>query len=195
MSIPRVCSIPDCGKKVKGYGWCEKHYNRWKSHGDPLFVKFIRAPDGGPQKFIENAIVYAGNDCLIWPYSNKNTRYPIVNRNGRSIAVHRIVCELAHGPSPSPKHEVAHGCGKGLIGCVAPNHLRWATRVENSSDKIIHGTFCCGEKHGNAKLTKKDVIEIRSLIGDRKTQEIANLYGISRQNVNDISSKRTWAWL
>ena len=31
-----VCSI--CGKPVKGYGLCDKHYQRFKRHGNPYFV-------------------------------------------------------------------------------------------------------------------------------------------------------------
>ena len=31
-----VCSIPECGRKVVGRGWCSRHWQRWKNHGDPL---------------------------------------------------------------------------------------------------------------------------------------------------------------
>lgn len=31
----RICSIEECGLDVKGYGYCRKHYRRWKKHGDP----------------------------------------------------------------------------------------------------------------------------------------------------------------
>lgn len=30
----KTCSI--CGKRVKGYGYCNKHYIRFKKYGDPL---------------------------------------------------------------------------------------------------------------------------------------------------------------
>ena len=32
----KTCTI--CGKKVKGYGFCEKHYQRFKKYGNPLMV-------------------------------------------------------------------------------------------------------------------------------------------------------------
>jgi len=32
----RICSIPDCGRRHKGRGFCEAHLDRWKRHGDPL---------------------------------------------------------------------------------------------------------------------------------------------------------------
>ena len=33
----KSCSI--CGKPVKGLGFCEKHYQRFKKYGDPLMFK------------------------------------------------------------------------------------------------------------------------------------------------------------
>lgn len=33
----RICSIPDCGVKVRNRGYCNKHYLRFMRHGDPLF--------------------------------------------------------------------------------------------------------------------------------------------------------------
>src|SRR5699024_1437799 len=35
-----ICSIEDCGKPAKGYGWCTRHYDSWKRHGDPLATSF-----------------------------------------------------------------------------------------------------------------------------------------------------------
>ena len=39
-----TCSIEDCSKpRWKGStGWCQMHYRRWKTHGDPLTVLVIR---------------------------------------------------------------------------------------------------------------------------------------------------------
>ena len=33
----RICSVPGCGPYEKGAkGYCNKHYKRWRVHGDPL---------------------------------------------------------------------------------------------------------------------------------------------------------------
>lgn len=32
----KVCSVPWCEKAVIARGWCSKHYERWRQHGDPL---------------------------------------------------------------------------------------------------------------------------------------------------------------
>jgi hypothetical protein len=34
-----ICTIEDCNTSVKGFGWCDKHYKRWRRHGDPLKTK------------------------------------------------------------------------------------------------------------------------------------------------------------
>lgn len=35
------CSI--CGAKVKGYGYCERHYQRYKRYGDPMATCYPKA--------------------------------------------------------------------------------------------------------------------------------------------------------
>jgi hypothetical protein len=30
------CKIDGCTGQVHGYGWCVRHYGRWRRHGDPL---------------------------------------------------------------------------------------------------------------------------------------------------------------
>lgn len=49
-----------------------------------------------------------------------------VNRNAA-----RIMCEVFHGPPPTPQHEASHLCGSDNWLCVHPWHLIWETRSEN----------------------------------------------------------------
>lgn len=32
----RTCSIPGCGEPHSARGWCDKHYDSWRTHGDPM---------------------------------------------------------------------------------------------------------------------------------------------------------------
>lgn len=34
--MPKICSVEGCDRPVKGYGFCAKHYVRYKKYGDPL---------------------------------------------------------------------------------------------------------------------------------------------------------------
>ena len=35
-----ICKVDGCERPVKGYGYCEKHYQRFKKTGNPLKTKF-----------------------------------------------------------------------------------------------------------------------------------------------------------
>jgi hypothetical protein len=107
-------------------------------------------------------------------------------------SVHRIICEEINGPPPTLKHEVAHSCGQGRLGCVTPKHLRWATRVENREDMIAHGTRNYGERNGGAKLTKPQVLAIRATPRTISNRQIARNYGVSETTVHAILARKKW---
>ena len=152
-----------------------------------------RAPTGDPVRFFQNvALRHVGDDCLIWPYSTTKG-YAQIRINGRMALVHRLSCEFLNGPSPTPEHEAAHGCGN--KACVNPRHLRWATPAENSADRVLHGTHPSGELNPRAKITKAAAIEIRSLRGSEKQVSLAKRFGISQQTVSQIQSGRLWPCL
>lgn len=33
-----TCSVDECPRPVYGRGWCNKHWQRWRKHGDPQYV-------------------------------------------------------------------------------------------------------------------------------------------------------------
>jgi hypothetical protein len=37
--MDKICSVPDCGKKIYRRTYCNAHYMRWKRYGDPLVQK------------------------------------------------------------------------------------------------------------------------------------------------------------
>lgn len=44
-----TCAITACDRKPIARGWCAKHYQRWRKHGDPLYTpprKVVDLPDG-----------------------------------------------------------------------------------------------------------------------------------------------------
>lgn len=40
------CTVDGCNGKRTGAGYCSKHYQRWKAHGDPLYTKNKRRQNG-----------------------------------------------------------------------------------------------------------------------------------------------------
>lgn len=39
-----VCAIPGCDTESHARGWCNKHYQRWRTHGDPLVSEIDHTP-------------------------------------------------------------------------------------------------------------------------------------------------------
>jgi hypothetical protein len=199
-SQDRKCSVEGCDSKHFAHGYCNIHWHRMERHGDPLREN-IKTPDGEPAAFIENAIKYKNDNCLIWPYSRNDMGYAKIatrKRNGKpSYAyVTRIVCTAVHGKPPK-KYEAAHNCGGGHLGCVNPMHLEWKTHQDNCLDTVKHDRSTRGERNPGFKLTASDVRRIRKLIaGDEITfTEIAKRFEVNSTTISDIANGRTWSWL
>lgn len=189
----RTCSIEGCARKPHSRSWCRVHYDRWLRLGDPLAGGTFRGQPG--QYFREVVLAHQGRDCLIWPFARTGDGYAQVHLDGRMQRVGRLVCERVYGSAPTPRHEAAHSCGQGHLGCVSPLHLRWATTLENQADMLRHGTRAKGERVGSAKLTARDVRDIRALSGRLLQREIAERFGISAPHVSKLLNKKKWNWL
>lgn len=190
--IPILCKIDGCLSKVKARRLCPKHYLRWWRYGDPLFT--VIAAHGEPWAWLLAHRTHTGEGCLTWPFGRNPDGYGAIDQetNGTLLA-HRKMCELAHGPAPTPEHEAAHGCGNGHGGCCHPEHLRWATHAENMADMKLHGRSHKGERSPLAKLTEQQAIEVyqRAQSGENQTR-IAKDFGVSRGCVSLIKRKKNW---
>ena len=136
---------------------------------------------------------YDGDDCLVWPYARDAQGYGVVARGGKSTRAHRVVCRRVQGDPPSEGHHAAHSCGRGHEGCINRKHLKWSTPQENSADKELHGTTARGHKIWSAKLTERDVCEIRKLLSLGRTHRaIAAEFGVDHRTIGRISSGDVW---
>ncbi len=129
--------------------------------------------------------------CLVWPFNRIKNGYGMLRYKGRSSYAHRVMCEMVHGQQPSSRHEAAHLCGNGHLGCVNPNHLAWKTRSENHLDKRIHGTVPNNDWGSRGKLHPVQVAEIRALKGRMNQEQLARKFNISQPTIRDILSGRT----
>ena len=136
---------------------------------------------------------YAGDDCLPWPPSRQPTGYGALGYRGKLHYAHRMMCELAHGPAPSPAHECAHSCGKGHLGCVNPKHVSWKTRAENERDKIAHGQSAWGvNRPRRHMLTVEKVAQIRALRDIKTITELSIMFNVTRSNIRKVLKYETW---
>lgn len=192
MANSRVCSIPGCSKpvRVKSRSWCNAHYQRWCNHGDPLGGGTML---GDPLRYLREVVrTTVSDECLYWPYATNWKGYGHIWLDGRTQFVHRIVCEELNGPPPTSIHQAAHNCGKGRFGCVNPRHMAWKTPLENTSDKVLHGTNNQGERHPSAKLTEANVRKILKIGRSEPQTKLAKAFGVHKATINQIICRRIW---
>jgi len=98
----------------------------------------------------------------------------------------RLVLETFVGKCPNGK-ECCHN--NGMKDDNRLENLRWDTHKSNM-DELDR----CGEKSGNHKLMERDVRMIIYMwrTGEFSQQEIANIYGVLRTQVNRIVNKKQW---
>lgn len=182
-----------CGREGKTtQGLCSSHYHRLDRYGDPTAGAKARPPAGAPLAYL---LAHMHDGCSYpWPFATFGTGalYPQVKVDGEKTPGHRLVCELAHGPPPTPEHEAAHGCNNSL--CFNADCLRWATTAENNADKLVHGTHNRGERHNMARLTVSNVREIRADLVSTNVA-LAARFGVSTAHISAIKSRKYWAWL
>lgn len=188
--VKKLCSVAQCGSPSRTRGLCKKHYQRLLKKGSVE----LRPRRGGPQDYLHNIVIpYDGDECLKWPFARGKTGYGYVNYNRRTMLASRAVCIAVNGPPPQSDSQAAHSCGNGVLGCVNPKHIRWASPKENQADRVIHGTDGRGERNSNAKLNKAAVLRIRSQLRSGKTQsQIADEFCISHTTVSCIELGKRW---
>lgn len=61
--------------------------------------------------------------------------------------------------------------------------------------RLLHKRLPQGEANNKAKLTEKDVREIRALPGEMSHREIGKLYGVRHSTISDVRNRRTWKYI
>jgi hypothetical protein len=154
-----TCSVNECAAPVRARELCSAHYQRWRKYGDPLgsaprrerptcSVKGCGRPheargfcimhvtrlrrrgstdDRTPAIDRFDLFVHrlGPHECWEWLGPRNNSNY---GRVGLRYA-HRVACERAHGPAPSPDSVAMHSCDN--PPCVNPAHLSWGSQSEN----------------------------------------------------------------
>lgn len=187
-----ICSVVECGKTAFRRGFCAMHYSRLLRRGE-VNPKSRKAANGAVMAWIEQHATYRGEDCLFWPFGKFSNGYGAVNNDPRGRVASRVMCHAAHGKPPTPDHEAAHSCGNGHLACVSPNHLSWATALENDEHKNMHGTRNSGARNGRAKLSEDTVLHILTLLSRGFSHAlIAAWVGVSRSTITRIATGKAW---
>ena len=97
--------------------------------------------------------------CWIWTAGKFSQGYGGFKINGKTEKAHRISWTLTYGEIPDGL-DVLHDCDN--RPCVRPNHLFLGTHQDNMTDMVNKGRSKKGESNGRAKLTQKEVLQLRA---------------------------------
>lgn len=109
----------------------------------------------------------------------------------RHVYVHTVINEVFHGARPTG-YDTRHL--NGIRTDSSADNLAWGTRTQNEDDKRRHNRHPVGERHGQHKLTERDVIEIRRLAATKMVRsEIVRHFGICNETYRRIVIRKAWA--
>ena len=136
----RMCSIIEdgvpCGRPVKAFGWCTKHYHRYQRHRDPL-ITLKRRVDGPPEERFWAKVNKDGpipsyapelGPCWLWTGGTRRGYGRFGISHGQHVGAHCYGYLLQVGPV-DPGLQLDHLCRVRL--CVRASHLEPVTGREN----------------------------------------------------------------
>ena len=153
------------------------------------FLKYVNKD--GPLVIDTPCWLWTGGDNGKCGYGNfwwdQNTRQKLAHRASYEFFVGAI-------PSGSGYHGtcVLHKCD--TKKCVNPNHLFLGSNKQNMLDKVQKNRQARGESFGTAKLTEKEVLEIRSkyIPVINSLGMLAKEYNVSNPTIYHIVKRKTW---
>jgi hypothetical protein len=130
--------------------------------------------------------------CWLWNRARNQRGYGLKKFKEKITAAPRIVYELVNGPFA--RHLViCHKCDN--PPCINPGHLFAGTQKENCQDAVAKGRTAhnTGPNSGTAKLTRRNVLEIRSMwAAGYSVISLAKRYDVAVSTIWSIFKGKTW---
>lgn len=191
-----MCSIQDCDRATHCRGWCKRHYEIWRRHGNaehPVRSFNGAGPKGEdlPSKLLRKSRL-VGNGCREWTGWRDDGGYGRIAVNRRMRPAHVVAWETANGRSVPPGMVIRHSCDN--PPCVEPGHLILGSQAQNVADMFARGRCDrTGERNNSAKLTAESVQAIRAkhAVG-QSVSSLSREYGISESQVKNIVTRKQW---
>lgn len=189
-SKPIFC-VCGCGQQMVPHknGRCGKYK---QGH----YAKFINNPYKFvtyEEKFWDKVNIRGIDECWEWK-QYKNNGYGSVRYQGKMHPAHRIAFILSGGILTQREKFTCHHCDN--PPCCNPAHLFAGNADDNNKDRARKGRSgnSKGERSPAAKITKKQVSEIRNIRKIKRTSywRIGELYGIGSSQVSRICHYESW---
>ena len=135
--------------------------------------------------------VFSVKNGILKPHIKNGYLAVNLYKNGhlKHFYVHRLVAEAFISNEHQYK-EVNH------IDCNRHHNtvqnLEWCDRKQNLQHSYDHGKKRTCESHGGHKLTKDQVLFIRSHLDDMPQSELAKMMGVKQCTISQIKLGRTW---
>lgn len=129
--------------------------------------------------------------CRLWQGFVDDKGYGVFYFEGRNRGAHVLALTFATGRQCPPGLETCHSCN--VRRCVEPAHLRFDSRQSNVDDKVRSGRQARGESHPCARLTERNVIDIREKrAAGASIDALAEEFGLRHPHVSLICTGARW---
>lgn len=184
--MSRAAATPAEWRDVVGY---EGHYqvsSCGKVRGVGREVEFVSRHGTIAKRPIAERILAQTPDWGRHAYGRLTVK---LSKDGKAHTrlVHQLVAAAFIGPRPDGA-QVAHADGNPANNRA--ENLRYATPLENTGDKYLHGTVLRGADVANAKLNENQVRLIRD--SELSVTKAAKIFGVSIAQVSRIRSGTRW---
>jgi hypothetical protein len=167
-------------------GLYDMHYSRWRRHGDTSVT--LKPLSDTTEEAFKHYMPEPPPSRGCWPWRGTiaDTGYGTFAIRGKRYGAHRIAYELFVGPIPKGLH-IRHRC-VGNRACVQPAHLLVGTPAQNVQDTVDQGRTASGERNGQAKLTDREVAEIRAAYatGGISQRELGVQYSVRQNHISRL---------
>lgn len=185
----RLCQVGDCDRIHRGLGFCEMHLYRMKHFGStdaPTRPSFA-------DRFWAKVDKRGPDECWPWTAAVNEHGYGVMHpqgrKNGPTVKAHRASLMLAGVDIQGLM--VLHSCDN--PPCVNPAHLSAGTHEQNVADMLDRQRQQKGSRNGQAKLTEREVAEIRrrAAAGERH-RILAGEYRVSETTIWRLARGMGW---
>jgi hypothetical protein len=185
-----TCKIPNCVKPAKKRGWCEMHYCRWRSTGDPLKTK-IGGWDETASEKLQRRSQPAASGCIEWTGACDEDGYGKFTKKGWPDRAHKAAYIVAHGDIPEGQI-VRHTCDN--PPCINPQHLVAGTFADNAADRVQRERFNRESNRFNRVRLSMDLareIRVKHSQGVSRCA-LAAEYGVGADQISRVIHHNNW---